>query len=206
LLAIGAPATLGAQGVLDQFSSENLRATAIGFDIGSLGGTNIRGAPTYALRLDMGTVAPNLRVLLGLSYFRADLSSSAIEHFEQRLREIVIDPAGDDTIHLGSITWSDVATDIDFQYVLPQSRTIMAYMGLGLSVHVRSGSGSSIDGTFVEDALDVVTAGLNGTVGTEFGAGHWRLAVEVRGVLETGLSTIGAAAGVRYHWALPKHK
>jgi hypothetical protein len=204
LLALSAPRGLAAQGVLDQFSSENLRATAIGFDIGSLGGTNIRGAPYYALRLDFGTVAPNLRVLLGLSYFRADLSGSAIEHFEQRLGEVVIDPAGDDTIRLGSISWSDVVTDIDLQYILPQSRTIMAYMGLGMSLHVRSGSGTAINGTFVEDALDAVTAGLNGTVGTEIGAGHVRLAVEVRGVLATGLSTVGVAAGVRYRWTLGK--
>ncbi|HUL01917.1 MAG TPA: hypothetical protein VLV16_01665 [Gemmatimonadales bacterium] len=204
LLAVGAPPALAAQAVLNQFSSENLRATAIGLDIGSVGGTNIRGTVSYALRLDFGNVAPNVRVLLGLSYFKADLSSSALERFEQRLGDVVIDPSGDDTINLGSISWSDVTTDLDLQYILPQSRTIKAYMGLGMSLHVRSGSGPAINGTFVEDALDAVTAGLNGTLGAEFGAGHVRLAVEARGVLATGLSTIGAAMGVRYHWSLPK--
>ena len=196
--------SLAAQGLLDQFSSENLHATAIGFDVGALSGTNIRGTTSWALRLDFGTVAPNVRVLLGASYFRADISGTALDRFQHRLGEVVTDPSGDDTINLGSITWSDVTADLDLQYILPQSRTIRAYMGLGMSLHVRSGSGTAINGTFVEDALDAVTAGLNATAGAEFGAGHMRLAVEGRGVLATGLSTIGIAAGVRYHWSLPK--
>jgi len=200
------PRSLAAQGVLDQFNSEDLRATAIGIDIGTLGGTNIRGTMTGAVRLDFGTVAPNVRVLLGLSYFRADLSSTSLQRFEQRLKEVVHDPSGDDSINLGNITWSDISTDLDLQYILPQGRATMAYMGLGVSLHVRSGSGSAINGTFVEDALDVVTAGLNATVGAEFGAGHVRLAIEGRGVLATGLSTVGIAAGVRYHWSLAGQK
>src|SRR2546422_8383158 len=67
-------------------------------------------------------IAPHVRVLLGLSYYKADFSSAARARFEQRLKSVVIDPSADDTIRLGRITWSDVTGDVDQQYVLPQGR------------------------------------------------------------------------------------
>jgi len=83
---------------------------------------------------------------------------------------------------------------------VPQGRTVTAYLGLGLSVHLRHGTGPAINGTFVQDALDAITAGLNGTLGAEFGSGRWRFALEGRGVAASGLSTAGLSAGVRYRW------
>lgn len=201
LLAGTLPGRGAAQKILEQFTSENIAARAVGFDLGALGGTNIRGAGFGALRLDMGTVAPNIRVVLGLSYFRADLSGATLDRFAQRLRSIVIDPSRDDTIRLGRITWSDVTGDLDLQYVMPQGRSVTAYLGVGLSAHLRRGSGPAISGTFVEDALNDITAGVNGTLGAEFGSGKWRLALEARGVVASGLSTAGISAGVRYRWA-----
>jgi hypothetical protein len=204
VLTAGPPDRLAAQKVLDQFTSENVTPSAIGFDIGVLAGTNILGTNQIAVRLDCGRIAPSVRVVLGASYFSADLSSATVQHFEQRLRSFIIDPSGDDTIRLGSITWSDVTADLDLQYLMPQGHAVTAYLGLGLSVHVRHGSGASIDGTFVQDALDAITAGLNGTLGTEIGRGRWRMTVEGRGVLATGLATASLAAGVRYRWAAPR--
>jgi len=201
LLLAAAPRQGSAQGLLEQFSSENLEARAVGIDLGVLAGSQIGGTHTVAARLDMGTVAPRIRVLLGASYFQANLSDATLQRFAQRLKSVVIDPSGDDTINLGRISWSDVTGDLDLQYVLPQGRAATAYLGLGLSVHVRHGSGPAISGTFVQDALDAITAGLNGTLGAEFGAGRWRFAIEGRGVLASGLSTVGISAGVRYRWA-----
>jgi hypothetical protein len=203
-LVASLPGRLSAQGVLDQFTSENLAATAVGLDVGVLAGSNIRGTKTVAVRVDCGTIAPSIRVLLGASYFRADLSGAALQRFEQRLRGVVIDPTGDDTIRLGGITWSDVTGDLDFQYVMPQGHAATAYLGLGFSVHARHGGGAAIDGTFVQDALSAITAGLNGTLGAEFGSGHWRFSLEGRGVLASGLSTLGLSAGGRYRWAIKR--
>src|SRR5207245_2175571 len=84
----------------------------------------------------------------------------------QRLKSVVIDPSGDDTISLGRITWSDVTGDVDLQYVLPQSHTVTAYMGIGIGAHVRHGSGAAINGTFVQDALNEIPAARNGTIRT----------------------------------------
>ena len=201
LLTAYPPIRLSAQSLLEQFSYQNLKPSAIQFDIGPLGGTNVRGALTGGVRMDYGLIAPHIRVLLGVSYFKADFSSTARARFEQRLKSVVVDPAGDDTINLGRVTWSDVTGDVDLQYVLPQGRAVTAYMGIGIGAHIRHGSGPAINGTFVQDALNEITAGLNGTIGTEVGARHWRVTFDARGVLSSGLSTVSLRTGVMYRWA-----
>ena len=147
------PARLSAQGVLEQFSYDNLKPSALQVDVGPLGGNNIRGTLVGGLRLDYGYIAPHVRVLFGVSYYKADFSSEARARFEQRLRSVVSDPDSNFTINLGRITWSDVTGDVDLQYVLPQSHTVTAYMGIGIGAHIRHGSGAAINGTFVQDAL-----------------------------------------------------
>jgi len=201
MLSAYPPDRLTAQSLLQQFSYENLKPSALQFDIGPLGGSNVRGALTGGVRMDYGLIAPHIRVLLGVSYFKADFSSTARARFEQRLKSVVVDPAGDDTINLGRITWSDVTGDVDLQYVLPQGRAVTAYMGIGIGAHIRHGRGPAINGTFVQDALNEITAGLNGTIGTEVGARHWRVTFDARGVLSSGLSTVSLRTGVMYRWA-----
>lgn len=202
LLSLSPPTRLSAQSLLEQFSYDNLTPSALQLDIGPLGGRNIRGTLTGGVRLDYGLIAPHVRVVFGLSYYKADFSASARARFEQRLRSVVIDPSGDDTINLGSITWSDVTGDVDLQYILPQSRTVTAYLGVGIGAHLRHGSGPAINGTFVQDALNEITAGLNGTLGAEIGAKRWRVTLDARGVLSSGVSTVSLRTGLMYRWGL----
>jgi hypothetical protein len=206
LLALGAawllgPRALTAQGLLEQFSYENLKPSALQLDLGPLGGNNVRGTLAGGLRLDYGRIAPRVRVVLGLSYFKAEFSTAARQRFVQRLRGVVSDPDSNYTINLGPMTWSDLTGDLDLQYVLPQGRAVTAYMGVGLGIHVRHGSGPVINGTFVQDALNEITAGLNGTLGAEIGANRWRFTLDARGVLSSGLSTVSLRTGVMYRWA-----
>jgi len=200
LLSVSPTGRLFAQGFLSQFSYDNLKPSALQVDLGPVGGNNIRGTLTGGLRLDYGFIAPHVRVLLGLSYYKADFSSAARVRFEQRL-DSVVNPTRPDTINLGRITWSDVTGDVDLQYVLPQGRSVTTYLGIGLGAHIRHGSGPAINGTFVQDALNSVTAGLNGTIGTEVGAQRWRFTLEARGVLSSGVSTASLRSGVMYRWA-----
>ncbi len=195
---------LAAQGVLEQFSYENLKPSALQVDVGVLGGNKIKGTVTGGARLDYGFVAPRIRVLLGLSYFRAEFNTAARRRFEQRLRSIVNDPDANFTIDLGRITWSDLTGDLDLQYVFPQGRSVTTYLGAGVGIHLRNGSGPAINGTIIEDALDGISAALNGTIGAEFGARDWRFTLDGRGVLSTDLSTVSLRAGLMYRWALPR--
>lgn len=190
---------LSAQGVLNEFSYENLRLSGIQLDVGVLGANQLTGATVGGLRLDFGRIAPRVRLLLGLSYFKSEFDQESRTKFEQAIDSIVIDPSGDDTINVGRIALGDFVGDIDFQYVFPQGHGITAYVGTGLSIHLRNGSGSTIDGTFVEDALDVVTAGLNGTIGFEFNLTRAiRFTLEGRGVLSSGLQTASLRTGFMY--------
>ena len=198
LLTAEPPNRLTAQGVLNQFSYENLRFSGIQLDVGLLGASDLTGATVGGLRVDYGRIAPKVRLLLGLSYFRSRFDQQAINRLERRLDSIV-NPSTPDSINLGRISLSDLIGDIDFQFVFPQGHGITAYLGTGVSIHVRNGSGAAINGTFVEDALDVITAGLNGTMGFEFNLSPaWRFTVDGRGVLSSGLRSVSLRTGIMY--------
>lgn len=190
---------LAAQRVLEQFSYQNLRPSGLQVDLGPLGADDLLGTLTGGVRVDYGLVAPKVRVLLGLSYFRGEFDGRARARFEQRLRNLVIDPSGDDTIRVGRIYWSDLTADLDLQYVLPQGRSVTAYLGAGVGAHLRNGSGNAINGTFVEDALDGIAAAFNLSLGVEFHVSHaWRLTLDGRGVVSPDLSTVSLRGGVMY--------
>src|SRR5207302_343225 len=170
------PCRSSAQGVLDQFTYDSLKLSGLQLDLGALGASRLRGTVVGGARLDFGYVAPHVRVLLGLSYFKGEFNRKAIDELTRKLRSLVTDPDSNFTIDVGRITWSDLTGDVDLQYVFPQGRSLTTYLGLGASVHLRNGSGKAINGTFVEDALDGVSAGLNVTAGGDYVLGpRWRL-------------------------------
>lgn len=189
---------LSAQGVLNQFSYENLRLSGIQLDVGVLGASELTGATVGGIRVDYGRIAPRVRLLLGLSYFRSHFDQQSLRRFEQRLDSIV-NPGTNDNINVGRISLGDLIGDIDFQYVFPQGHGISAYIGAGVSIQARDGSGAAINGTFVEDALDVITAGVNGTIAFEFNlAQAWRFTIDGRGMLSSGLRTASLRTGIMY--------
>lgn len=198
LLSIIPTSQLSAQGVLSQFSYDNLRFSGIQFDVGVLGASELTGATVGGIRVDYGRIAPQVRLLFGVSYFRSQFANEARDRFEARLDSIV-NPSTPDSINLGRIALSDIIGDVDFQLVFPQAHGITAYVGTGVSIHLRNGSGAAINGTFVEDALDVITAGLNATMGFEFNLSQaWRFTVDGRGMLSSGLKTASLRTGIMY--------
>ena len=198
LVAVRPSGRLAAQGVLNQFSYDNLRLSGIQLDAGLLGASDLTGSTVGGLRVDFGRIAPKVRLLLGVSYFHSQFDQRAINRFERRLDSIV-NPSTPDSIDLGRISLSDIVGDIDFQLVFPQGHGITAYLGTGISVHARNGNGAAINGTFMDDALDVITAGLNGTMGFEFNLSRaWRFTVDGRGVLSSGLRSVSLRTGIMY--------
>lgn len=198
LLSIIPTSQLSAQGVLSQFSYDNLRFSGIQFDVGVLGASELTGATVGGIRVDYGRIAPKVRLLFGVSYFRSQFANEARDRFEARLDSIV-NPSTPDSINLGRIALSDIIGDVDFQLVFPQAHGITGYVGTGVSIHLRNGSGAAINGTFVEDALDVITAGLNATMGFEFNLSQaWRFTVDGRGMLSSGLKTASLRTGIMY--------
>src|SRR2546426_11913267 len=186
---------LSAQGVLNQFSYDNLRFSGIQLDVGPLGASDLVGATVAGLRVDYGRIAPKVRLLLGLSYFHSRFDQQAINRFERRLDSIV-NPSTPDSINLGRISLSDIIGDIDFQFVFPQGHGVTAYLGTGISIHARNGSGAAINGTFMEDALDVITAGVDGTMGFGVNLSHaWRFPLGGAGGVWRGVRTASPRTG-----------
>jgi len=201
LLSVSPTVRLCAQGVLSQFSYDNLRFSGIQADLGVLGASELTGAIVGGLRVDYGRIAPHVRLLLGISYFRSQFDQRARTRFEERIRALVNDPDSNFTVSVGRIFWSDLTGDVDFQLVFPQGQKATAYLGAGVSIHVRNGSGRAINGTFVEDALDEISAGLNGTIGVEFHVSSmWRFTLDGRGMLSSGLNTVSVRGGLMYRF------
>ena len=201
LLAVYPPNRLTAQGVLDQFSYDNLQPTGLRLELGALGASRLRGALVGGLRFDAGNIAPRVRVLLGLSYFRSGFDQQALADFAARIRGLVQDPDSNFTVNVGQISWSDLAGDLDLQYAFPQGPTLTTFLGAGVGVHWRHASGAAIDGTFVQDALDGFFPAVNATVGAEVRvAPRLALSFEGRGVLSDGLSSASLSVGVMYRF------
>lgn len=194
---LAAPVT--AQRPLDRFSYDNLRFTGFWAEAGITTSDRLKGTAVYGLRFDLGQFAPRLRLLFGGSYFRSDFKQSEINKFENRLRNVVNDPTDDFTIDLGDIGWSDVALDVDLQYLLVQGRSWQPYLGAGAGIHIRNGSGSAIRGTFVEDALDQVGGGINLTAGLDVLLTRGLMMnLGGRAVVGSDLQTFTLSAGIGY--------
>jgi len=199
LILLLCPQLLAAQGFLEQFSYEGLRFSGIGFEAGAVASDRLTRKVTGAVRVDYGRIAPRVRVLLGASYFKGEFKPTEISKFEQGLERVVQNQPPGFTIDVGTITWSDIETDLDLQYVLEAGRRVTNYVGIGFAVHFRNGTGTAIDDTFVEDALDTVDAGLNLSWGTAIELlPEVQFTVDLRGGLTSELRTASARAGLMY--------
>lgn len=195
LLAGGA----AAQQPLDRFTYDNLRFTGIWPEVGILTSNRLKGTVAYGLRVDVGQFAPRLRVLIGGSYFRSDFKAAEINQFEAALRNVVTDPTNDFTIDLGAIRWSDIELDLDLQYMLTTATSYRPYIGAGAGMHLRNGSGKSINGTFVEDALDMIGAGVSLTAGIDVMLSRgFLMNLGGRAVFSSDLQTLGLSVGLGY--------
>ena len=201
LLAVYPSSRLASQSVLDQFSYDNLQPTGLRFELGALGATRLRGALVGGFRFDAGNIAPRIRVLLGLSYFRANFDQQSLIEFATKVRALVHDPDSNFTVNVGQIRWSDLVGDLDLQYAFPQSQTLTTFLGAGVGVHLRHGSGTAINGTFIQDALDGLFPGANVTAGAEVRvAPQLAVSIEGRGVVSDGLSSISLTAGIMWRF------
>ncbi len=197
------PGAVSAQGILEQFSYEGLRLSGIGLEIGPQGSDRLISELSGAVRVDYGFIAPNFRVLLGAGYFKAAFEPEEIARFETRLRGVVNDPTGDFNIDVGGITWTVFTADLDLQYLFRAGR-VATYLGLGLGAHIRDGDGKAIEGTFVEDALDTIQAGLNLSAGGAVDVlPRVQLTLDLRAVVSSELRTASGRGGLMFRFGAP---
>ena len=123
------------------------------------------------LRFDLGFLGPGFRIVPGVAYWASQVAESEVDDFEERLAALsarqggALPPGGFD---LGVIDREDVVFSLDGHYMWSVPADILFWMGVGASGHFLNGSGPGVDGTFVEDLLDSVSAGFNVHGGVEY--------------------------------------
>lgn len=170
---------LGAQTLAD-YDYENLGFRGVAFEGGYLIPSRVDNTYSFGLRLDLGYLGPGLRILPGISYWSSEFKRSEVAEFERKLDALIArqtDPGETPTtVELGGIDWSDLVLSLDGQVVWDGPLGMLPYVGAGASVHLLNGEGDAVSGTFVEDLLDAVRAGINLQAGLEFPfTDHFRL-------------------------------
>ena len=158
-----------AQEIAD-FDYENLSLRGLGFEWGYSYPSRVERTQSYGLRIDMGYLGPGLRIVPSVTYWKAPFQAAEIGELEARVAGLVQAQSGGaaPSVDLGTIEWSDVVLALDTHVVWSIPFGFLSFGGLGIAAHVMNGDGAAISGTFVEDLLDSVTAGVNLHAGLEY--------------------------------------
>ncbi len=191
--------TVARGSLFERLNLDRLRLTGIGAAMGRAKPAQTIDTDTYTLFSDYGEVAPRWRVLFAVTYWGSRLEEDVVRAFADSLRGIVIDPAGDDFISVPRIKVSDIALAMDIRWSPFRSSVLRPYLGGGIVAHVINAEGEPIDGTFVERALDSISAGLAGVAGVDVVLTRWLVVdLHARYDLLSGFRTASARAGASY--------
>lgn len=167
LLATMAPSAAGAQSLFERLNLDRLRLTALGVTAGPVRPSRAEHAQSFGVFADYGYISRSWRVVFSANYWGSRFRDEYVDVFEQRLREQVIDPSGDDTLHLGHINVSDIALEVDLRYTPRPNAVLRPYAGGGLGAHIINAESPFINDTFVESALDNISAGFAAFAGVD---------------------------------------
>lgn len=194
------PTATSAQDLAD-YDYENLAFRGFAPEWGYIWPSRVKPTQTVGLRMDLGYLGPGLRIVPGITYWKSGFEDVEIRRLEDRVASLIEaqtdGPAP--TVDLGRIDWSDVALSLDGQLVWRVPYDILTFLGVGGAVHLLNGRGAAIDGTFVEDLLDSVTAGFNIHAGMEYAvAPKLRLYGQTRWELLGDLKYFGIRFGAQF--------
>lgn len=169
-----ATAALTAGGVraqsLADFDYENLSFRGFAPEWGYIWPDRVEPTQSFGVRLDLGYLGPGLRIAPSVTYWKSTFRATEVRELEDRVASLIQEQTGQPApaVNLGVIDWSDLALAVDGHVVWRIPYGVLTFVGLGASAHVINGAGAAIDGTFIEDLLDSVTAGVNGHAGIEY--------------------------------------
>jgi hypothetical protein len=148
---------------LADFDYENLSFRGFGAEWGYVWPNRVEPTQSFGVRMDLGYLGPGLRIVPSVHYWSSTFKASEVRELEDRVQSLIVSqtdvPAP--TVDLGVIEWSDLQLAVDAQVVWSIPYGILSFLGLGAGAHMLNGAGTAIDGTFIEDLLDSVSAGFN---------------------------------------------
>jgi hypothetical protein len=199
-----ASAGLGAQeepSMFERLNLDRLRLTALGGAYGMIKPTQTERTEVYSVFADYGEIVPRWRVVFAATYWQSQLTDEVVRAFADSARGIFTDPAGDDQVAVPRIRVSDVALALDLRWSPVRLAPLRPYLGGGLVMHVINAEGKPIDGTFVERALDSITAGVAGVGGLEIVLpGHIVISGNGRYDLLSGFRSLSGRLGLSYQF------
>jgi opacity protein-like surface antigen len=161
------PRSAQAQSLFERLNLDRLRLTALGATAGPVSASRAEHAQSFGVFADYGYIARSWRIVFSANYWGSRFRDEFVDTFEQRLREQVIDPSGDDTLDLGRINVSDIALEVDLRYTPRPNATLRPYAGGGLGAHIINAESPFINDTFVESALDNISGGFAAFAGVD---------------------------------------
>ncbi len=160
---------------LADYDYTNLGFRGAGLTLGYIWPTKVESTPTYGLRIDLGYLGPGIRIAPSLTYWSSSMRAGELDKLARRINALPALQNANVTLtgaDLGPVKWSDLALDVDGEWVVTTASGLLTYAGLGVGVHALSGRGSAIQGTFVEDLLDTISPALTGLAGLEYRVGE----------------------------------
>jgi opacity protein-like surface antigen len=191
-----------AQQGLAAYDYTNLGFRGIAAEVFAIYPNDTNNTVAYGGRVNLGYLGPNVRVQLRGGYWSSEMKTAVVEEFATRIADLVEDQNGArPSIDLGVIERSAVIAGTDFHWVFLPTSMFTPYLGVGGELMILSGSGDAIDGTFVEDSLDLLTFGVSGIGGLEVAIGsNVSVFGEFRGSLASGIRSIAWGGGIGFHW------
>lgn len=177
VVGLAGPGVAWGQGLAD-YDYEHLRFHGVGLDYGYIQPTRVEPTSSYTLRVDLGYLGPNVRIVPSLTYWSSRMRQRELDRIADRLNVL---GAAFDAEDLGSIRWRNFSVNVDGQYVWPVTSYMQAFVGAGASLHLLNGSWPALEGTYLADLMDRVTAGAAALAGVEFAPHPWvRIYSELR--------------------------
>jgi hypothetical protein len=118
----------------------------------------------YELHADYGAIAGNWNVAFTTSFWQSRYQASVVEAFARQIEQSTNPPS---TVVPSEVSVSDIALGAEGRWQPRPTSFFRPYLGLGMAAHVINTEGELIDGTFIENALDYITAGVSGSAGVD---------------------------------------
>lgn len=201
IVAASAAAPLDGQG-LEQYDYANLRLRGVGGELFLVSPNDHDEAVGFGLRLDLGFLGPHVRVMPRFAFWDSEIEEEEVERLETKLEDVVAEQNPDlprPVIELGAIDREAYLGGVDIHWVPLITEPVRPYLGVGGEVYLLNGTGDAIEDTFVEDGLDLLTAGVSAVLGLEVQVqGGLTLYGDVRGALVADVRNVSVTAGVAY--------
>lgn len=196
-----AASPLVAQG-LAEYDYENLRLRGVGAEIFFVSANGVDETLGIGARLDLGFLGPKVRVVPRFAFWDSELEEAELDSLATQLEDLVVEQNPGEPrpeIDLGAVDRDALIFGVDLHWLPGVDDPVRPYLGVGGELYVLSGAGDAIEGTFVEDGLDLLTAGVSGVAGLEFQLrGGLTFYGELRGSLVADVRSVALTAGIAY--------